>query len=116
MSIKGKALLVINRLADSHGEKHWDVHPFIQTCSGNWEFRNWAYEEFQLMEWDLQPLPGRAHRMQVGETIRVAVAFEIFPPSRDYSDDGSTLVLNKVRTLRHQYPKEIYRAIRPLSA
>lgn len=109
MAIEGKALVVITRLGDSHGSKHWDITPFIQTCSGPYWHFDVAYEEFQLMNWGHQSMPSRARKMGVGETIRVALNFQIILPNSDYSDDGCELFLTKVRTRRHQYPKDVYR-------
>lgn len=105
--VTGKALLVITRLADaSWGEKHWDVHAFVQSCSSkHYADYDSLYETFALMEWDLIPLPSVAHRINVGDTARVAVVYEMHYPSRGNEDDGPDLYLNKVRTRRIQRAK-----------
>lgn len=106
--IKGKALLVITRLADaSWGEKHWEVHAYVQSCSSvRYEDHDCLMETFGLMEWDLIPLPAIAHKINVGETARVSVIYEMHYPSRGNEEDGPDLYLNKERVRRVQRPKE----------
>jgi hypothetical protein len=105
--IKGKALLVITRLVDaSYGEKHWEVHPYIQSCSNNsYQHLDAVTECFDLMEWDLTPLPKQAHKLNVGDTLRVSVVYEMRYPGRGFEEDGPELNLNKVRVRRVQRRK-----------
>lgn len=102
--IKGKALLVITRLEDAHwGEKHWDVHAYVQTCSStHYADHDCLVETIGLMEWELVPIPAIAHKIDVGDTARVSVVYEMHYPSRSNAEDGPDLYLNKERVRRIQ--------------
>ncbi len=108
--LKGKALLVITRMEDVHlsdGGLHFDVSVFIQSCSSrNPEARDAVMQEFDLMEWELQPLPNQAYKLDVEDTLRASVVYEIHFPSYENREDGSELYLNKVRIRRIQRYKE----------
>lgn len=105
--IKGKALVVITRLADQHnGGFHFDVYPFIQSCSGE---HDQVYEEFSFMEYDVVPLPNQAYKLNVGDTLRVSVVYEIHFPSYENRGDGCEMYLDKVRVRRVQRAKELKR-------
>lgn len=102
--IKGKALLVTERTS----EKHWDVCAFIQSCSGTEDHLMAAEENFQLLEYDCLPLPNCAHKLAIGEVVRVHVVFE-FSFSTDYFGEHDVdLEYSKQRVLRRQYPKPKY--------
>lgn len=106
--IKGKALVVITRLADQrNGGFHFDVHPFIQSC--NHPEHDQVYEEFSFMEYDVVPAPNQAYKLNVGDTLRVSVVYEIHCPSYENREDGCEMYLNKVRVRRVQRAKELKR-------
>lgn len=113
--IRGKALLVITRRHSESGN-HFDVHAFIQASSGGWEHRDAAQEEFQHLEYDVLPLPNPAYRLEVGETMRIAVTFT-FSYHR-YSDGEVHVDLDydKVRVRRHQRPRVRYISTKGQSA
>ncbi len=107
--VKGKALLVITRLEDASwggGEKHWEVRYFIQSCNqAHYQHRDAVNECFDLMEWDLIPLPNQANKLNVGDTLRAAVVYEMHYPSYENREDGDELYLTKVRVRRIQRAK-----------
>lgn len=105
--IKGKVFLGITRLADTQcGDKHWDVHASIQSCSNHDYWHHEALMEcFGLMEWDLIPLPAVAHKLRVGDTARVSAVYEMHYPSYDNAEDGPELELTKERVRRVQRRK-----------
>lgn len=105
--LKGKALLVISRLEDASGGYHFDVHTFIQSCSSqSWDAHDCVQEEFNHMEYDVTPLPNQAYKLNVGDTLRVSVVYEIDFPSYENREDGADLYLTKVRVRRIQRTKE----------
>jgi hypothetical protein len=106
--IAGKALLVITRLSE-HGESNrFEVHSFIQHCSGDWLHRDCANEEFQHLEYDVLPLPNAAYRLAPGATLRVAVSFVITYTGDHYDEVDVDLDYYKQRTLRIQKPRDRY--------
>lgn len=109
-SVTGKALLVITRLHEDGASAHYEVHAFIQSCShADWSYRDAVIDEFQHCEWDLHPLPNAAYKLAQGETIRVAVVYDIFWPRYSFYDDSnSDLTYRKTRVLRWQKPRERY--------
>lgn len=108
--IKGKALLVITRLHEDGESARYDTHAFIQSCSGGWEHRDAANEEFQHLAYDVLPVPNQARRIRPGETIRLSVVFEF--TYHQYSDGECDVDLeySKVQTRRIQKPCKFYRA------
>lgn len=111
-TIKGKALLVITRLHEADRQPRYDVHAFIQSCSGSWEHRDAAQEEFQHLHYDVLPLPAPAYRLVPGETLRVHVVFE-FSYSQDYYGEADVdLDYHKTRVLRRQKPHTRYSTLR----
>lgn len=106
--ITGKALLVLTRQENRDGYQ-FDVSAFIQSSSGGWEQRDVAQEEFCHLGYDVLPAPPPAYRLKVGETMRIAVVYEI--TYHTYSDGEVDVDLDyrKVRVRRHQRPKERYR-------
>lgn len=109
-SVTGKALLVITRLHKDGASARYEVHAFIQSCSHvDWSYRDAVTDEFQHCEWDIHPLPNAAYRLMQGETARVAVTYDIWWPTYDFSrDDGADLSYRKTRVLRWQKPRERY--------
>lgn len=106
-AIKGKALLVITRLHDGGEDPRYEVHPFIQSCSGDWGHRDCANEEFQHLQYDVLPLPSAAYRLAPGETVRVVVTFEF--DYRRYHDEWDVdLEYRKQRVRRWQPPQDRY--------
>lgn len=101
--IKGKALVVFTRLADQwNGGYHFDVYPFIQSCNDE---HDQVYEEFSFMEYDVVPAPSQAYKLNVGDTLRVSVVYEIHCPSYENREDGCEMYLNKIRVRRIQRAK-----------
>lgn len=108
--MKGKALLVITK-RDSRGLP-FDVRCYIQSCSGNFEHRDCAQEDFQLLEADALPAPDAAYKLREGESVTVSVVFEF-----DYHRDAYTgewdvelwyhkqRVLKRTRAPRHYVAK-----------
>lgn len=88
MTIKGKALLVIERVAHYSCEDRFkfEVSTFIQSCShSNWLWGE-AHEVFSLMRYDTLPAPNQAYRMKVGDKIWVKVNYEV-SYHQDYEGD-----------------------------
>lgn len=106
-SIWGKALLVITR-RDSRDGFQFDVHAFIQSCSGGWEHRDAAQEEFYHLEYDVLPAPPPAYRLKVGETMRIAVTYTFTYYHYDDGEVDVDLEYEKVRVRRHQRPRGRY--------
>ena len=102
--IKGKALLVIERIS----KDHWYVCPFIQSCNGGEDHRMAAEENFQLLEYDCPPLPNCAHKLAIGEVVRVHVVFEFNFTTDYFGEHDVDLEYAKQRVLRRQYPKPRY--------
>lgn len=102
--VAGKALLVIHRI---DVQRFWvTAHVQHVTHSGNCRDAaiEWAQEEFALMEWPrVRPAPGCTRRMAVGDTMRVAVTFNVEGWASGWDGEGdSSLDLIKTRCLRHQ--------------
>lgn len=111
-SVTGKALLVITRLHEKGESPHYEIDSFIQSCShADWSYRDSVNEEFSLCEWDDQPLPNAAYRLEPGETVRVAVVYDVWWPRYSFDrDDGADLSYRKARVLRRQKPRKFYRS------
>lgn len=109
-SVTGKALLVVTRLHEEGESAHYDVHAFIQSCSHvDWAYRDSVLDEFQHCEWGVHPLPNAAYRLAPGETVRIAVVYDVWWPAYDpYDDAGAELYYRKTRVLRRQKPREHY--------
>lgn len=109
-TVTGKAILVITRLHEEGESAHYDVHAFLQSCSHvDWSYRDAVTDEFQHCEWDLHPLPNAAYKLAQGETIRVAVVYDIWWPAYEWGrDDGAELGYRKTRVLRRQKPRDRY--------
>lgn len=104
--LKGKALLTITRLENSNGY-HFYVNASLQSCSSqNPDSHDAIMQEFDLMEWDLHPLPNQAYKLNVGDTLRASVVYEMHFPSYENREDGGELYLTKVRVRRIQRAKE----------
>ena len=108
--IKGKALLVITRLHEDGEDPRFEVSPFIQACSGDWENRDAANDEFQHLTYDVLPVPNQARRIRPGETIRLSVVFEFHYYRYDDGECDVDLEYSKVQTRRIQRPRKFYRA------
>lgn len=105
--IKGKAILVIKSLDSKYVP--FDVHPFIQSCSGNDEELDIAFEHFQLLDTNSLPLPNAAYNLSVGETLRVKVVYE-FQFFQFYDGECDVdLIYHKEKVLRKQKARKIYR-------
>jgi hypothetical protein len=109
MVFTGKALLVITRNEDVSGY-HWDITPYIQSINTDDPGGEVNEAFYFIMSHDYHPAPAAAYRMDVGDTIRVAVTFELHF-SRDYwGECDSDLYLTKERVLRKQpYNEKKYR-------
>ena len=109
-SIYGKALLVITRLHEEGESRHFDVHSFIQSCSGREEHRDEANDNFQHLEYDVLPLPGPAYKLAPGETLRVSVGFEFsYYQCGEYGEEVDVdLDYRAVRVRRRQKPQMRY--------
>lgn len=101
--VAGKALLVIYR---DDAERFWitvHVQHVTHSSTSRAGALEWVREEFGLMEWDVRALPGCTRRMAVGDTMRVAVTFNIEGWASGWDGEGdSSLELIKSRCLRHQ--------------
>lgn len=106
--IKGKALMVITRLHDKGGDPRFDTHTFIQSCSGDWATRDWVQEEFSMCDTDTNPVPIQAYRIEPGDTIRIAVRFDIRCGQFSDGEGWSELDYTKAVVRRHQPYRERY--------
>lgn len=110
-TIKGKALLVIDRWGENQSCGGWrgEVHAFIQSCSSaHWGAYEAVQEMFQHMEYDLVPLPPAAYKMPFYGRIRVVVTYEVSFSADYFGEHDSNLEITKSRVLRKQFPKERY--------
>lgn len=103
--VKGKALLVITKTSEKRDR--YDTWPFIQHYSGAWQDRDSAQEDLCIVG-SGHPLPISGKRMKLGETVRVAVTFEIHYHSDYWGEWDSKLTYSKVKVLRRQKPKVRY--------
>jgi hypothetical protein len=104
----GRALMVITRLNEGDRDLHFDVHTFIQSCAGDQDTRDSVAEEFQCCEWDIHPLPPQAYKLAWGDTIRVAVRFDITWFSCGDGEYSSRLEYTKAVVRRRQPYRERY--------
>lgn len=106
--MKGKALLVITRLESDTGFR-FDIHPFIQSCSSNSDdYYGELMEVFSCVEYDVLPAPPQAYKIEIGETIRVAVTYYISYTQDYFGEWNCDLEFLKTRILRKQKPKKFY--------
>lgn len=91
--IKGKALLIIERLDSKHVP--FDVTAYVQSCSAERNDEDWG-----LLETDTLPLPSVAYKLKVGERVWVSVVYE-FRYFCDYWGEWDVdLTYHKERTLK----------------
>lgn len=107
-TISGKALMVMTRLESNPGEHRWHSEVYIQACSGGWEHRDCAREDFWNVDFDTLPAPGPAYKMEVGETIRISVNFRFIYHHFSSGEVDSDLEYSKVRVLRRQKAPKHY--------
>ena len=70
--IKGKALLIIEKLDSKHVP--FDVTAYVQSCSDpEYDPR----EDFSLLETDTFPLPKAAYKLNVGDRLWVSVVYRL---------------------------------------
>lgn len=98
--ISGKALLVITSNGASYGA---DVYAFVQSATGGKYAHECAHEDLPMLveSYGLSPLKA-FERMPEGETIRVAVAFDLVYSKDYWGECDVDLVIRKVRVLRRQ--------------
>lgn len=100
--IKGKALLVIDRLqARNPKEFHWDIHVMVQSLSCE-DPGDEVNEMFGCMEYDIVRAPKSAYNMEVGDRLRVLVSFEIHYSCDYWGEHDAQLYLLRERVLRYQ--------------
>lgn len=108
-TVRGKALIVLTKLADYHGYSSFSVSAYVQSAVGGEGAHECAEEDLQLLGYEALPLPVASWRMQIGETMRISVVY-CLKYSRDYFGETSTdLEYDKVRVLRHQKAPKWYR-------
>lgn len=102
--IKGKALLVMDRIA-AHNPKEfqWDIHVIELSCSSH-DPGGEVQENFSCVEYDIHPAPAPAYKMAIGDRLRILVHYELHYTRGDgwLTDDDVDLYYERVKVLRRQ--------------
>ena len=100
---KGKALLIMTRVeATNPKEFQWDIDARVLHMEQD-DPGGEVNEAFEfIMQYGYHEAPASAYKMAVGDTIRVAVSFEMDFTRGYISDDDMDLYLIKERVLRRQ--------------
>jgi len=95
--IKGKALLIIEKLDSTHVP--FDVTAYVQSCSDpEYDPR----EDFGFMETDTFPLPKAAYKLNVGDRLWVSVVYRLEWHTDYWGETDGELYLLKERVLKRR--------------
>lgn len=99
--IRGKALLVIDRLNSEH--VRYDIHAFIRSCTpGTDASYDCVQEAFWCAACGAHSVPNAAYKMQIGDRLRIAVTYQLTYTQDYWGEWDSDLVYLKERVLRRQ--------------
>ncbi len=95
--IKGKALLIIEKLGSNHVP--FDVTAHVQSCSSPvYDPR----EDFSLLETDTLPLPKAAYKLDVGDRLWFSVVYKIDWHTDYWGETDCELYYLKERVLKRR--------------
>ena len=103
MRITGKAVLKLTRIDSGSGINrfYFDVDCSLQTCS-NSRALDWINEEWWHICYDTLPAPAAAYKLEIGDSITVAVSYEFVYTRGDgwTIDDDVDLYYNREYVLK----------------